>query len=215
MSNYNQNCVNEVLDMLIQTRKSVRNFTEDVPSKEIVEQIIEAGRLAPYAILAVAKQTDFRHFFVISKNSPAIDKINTLLKYLMKSQISKYENDAKENKTLQSYINSLNMQIEKGALGVGSAPYLIIVAERHGIPPIEQKSLSHVMQNMWLKTTALGLGLELISAIGRFSDNKEFCEIIGLPIGEYGFDACSIGFPATVVSRKGRDIPHRSIKWID
>ena len=133
----------------------------------------------------------------------------------MKSEISKHEKDAQDNKTLQSYIASLSMQVEKGSLGVGSAPYLIIVAERHGIPPIEQKSLSHIMQNMWLKTTALGLGLELVSVIGRLSDKKEFCDIIGLPSGEYGFDACAVGFPATVVRREGRDIPYKSIKWID
>lgn len=66
------------------------------------------------------------------------------------------------------------MQVEKGVLGIGTAPYLIIVAERRGIPPIEQKSLSHVMQNMWLKSTALGLGFELVSVIGRLSDNKDF-----------------------------------------
>lgn len=215
MSNFEENNVNEVLDMLIRTRRSVRNFTNEVPSKELVEQIVEAGRLAPYAILAVAKQTDFRHFVVISNNSPAIGKIKTILKDLMKSQISQHEKAAQNNKTLQSFITSLSMQVEKGALGVGNAPYLIIVAERHGIPPIEQKSLSHIMQNMWLKTTALGLGLELVSGIGRLSDNKEFCDIIGLPSGEYGFDACSVGFPATVVSREGRDVPCKSIKWID
>ena len=214
MSNLKENNVNEVLDMLIPTRRSVRNFTNEVPSKELVEQIVEAGRLAPYAILAVAKQTDFRHFVVISNNTPAIDKIKTILKDLMKSEISKHEKDAQDNKTLQSYITSLSMQVKKGALGVGSAPYLIIVAERHGIPPIEQKTLSHIMQNMWLKTTALGLGLELVSAIGRLSDNKEFCDIIGLPSGEYGFDSCTVGFPSTVVNRKGRDIPCQSIKWV-
>jgi nitroreductase len=213
--NIKESNVNEVLDMLIRTRRSVRNFTNEVPSKELVEQIVEAGRLAPYAILAVAKQNDFRHFIVISKNTPAIDKIKSILKDLMKSQISKHEKDAQDNKTLQSYITSLSMQVEKGALGVGSAPYLIIVAERHGIPPIEQKSLSHIMQNMWLKTTALGLGFGLVSAIGRLSDNKEFCDIIGLPIGEYGFDACTVGFQVTSVNREGRDIPYKSIKWID
>ncbi|MGH4137572.1 class I SAM-dependent methyltransferase [Clostridium sp.] len=58
----------------------------------------------------------------------------------MKSEISKHEKDAQGNKTLQSYITSLSMQVEKGSLGVGSVPYLIIVAERHGIPPIEQIS---------------------------------------------------------------------------
>ncbi len=214
MNNLDKNNVNEVLDMLLRTRRSIRSFTKEVPSKELIEEIIETGRLAPYAILAVAKQTDFRHFFVISNNSLQMDKIKTILVDVIKTQISVNEKKAKNNITLQSFITSLKMQVEKGVLGIGTAPYLIIVAERRGIPPIEQKSLSHVMQNMWLKSTALGLGFELVSVIGRLSDNKDFCDILGVPTGEYGFDACAIGFPTTSVTKEGRAIPHPSIKWI-
>lgn len=214
MNDLNKNNVNEVLDRLLITRRSVRSFTKEVPSKELVEEIIETGRLAPYAILAVAKQTDFRRFFVISNNSLQMDKIKTILNDVIKTEISTHEKEAEHNITLQSFITSLKMQVEKGILGVGTAPYLIIVGERHGIPAIEQKALSHVMQNMWLKSTALGLGFELVSVIGRLSDNKDFCDILGVPTGEFGFDACAIGFPATIVSREGRSVPELSIKWI-
>lgn len=214
MNNLDKNNVNEVLDMLLRTRRSIRSFTKEVPSKGLIEEIIETGRLAPYAILSVAKQTDFRHFFVISNNSLQMNKIKTILVDVIKTQISVNEKKAKNNITLQSFITSLKMQVEKGVLGIGTAPYLIIVAERRGIPPIEQKSLSHVMQNMWLKSTALGLGFELVSVIGRLSDNKDFCDILGVPTGEYGFDACAIGFPTISVTREGRAIPHPSIKWI-
>lgn len=215
MNNLDKNNANEVLDMLLRTRRSTRSFTKEVPSKELVEEIIEAGRLAPYAILAVAKQTDFRHFFVISNDSLQMDKIKTILGDVLKSEISTREKEVKDNITLQSFITSLKMQVEKGVLGVGTAPYLIIVAERHGTPPIEQKSLSHVMQNMWLKATALELGFELVSAIGRLNNNKDFCEILGVPTGEYGFDACTIGFSTTSVTREGRAVPYPSTKWIE
>lgn len=214
MNNLDKNNVNDVLDMLLRTRRSIRTFTKEVPSKEHIEEIIEAGRLAPYAILAVAKQTDFRHFFVVSNNSLQMDKIKNILADVIKSEISDHEEEAKDNITLQSFITSLKMQVEKGVLGVGTAPYLVIVAERHGIPAIEQKSLSHVMQNMWLKATALGLGFELVSVIGRLSDNKDFCDILGVPTKEYGFDACAIGFPTASVTREGRAVPYPSIKWV-
>lgn len=215
MNNLEKNNVNEVLDMLLRTRRSVRSFTKEVPSKQLVEDIIETGRLAPYAILAVAKQTDFRHFFVISNNSVQMDKIKNIIVDVIKTQISTHEKKAEINITLQSFISSLKMQAEKWVLGVGTAPYLIIVAERRGIPAIEQKSLSHVMQNMWLKSTALGLGFELVSVIGRLSDNKDFCDILGVQTGEYGFDACAIGFPTTSVTREGRAVPNPSTKWIE
>ncbi len=47
---------------------------------------------------------------------------------------------------------------DKGIPGVSTAPYFIIIAELRGIPPAEQESLAHVLENMWLKTTALNLG---------------------------------------------------------
>lgn len=214
MKNLDKNNVNEVLDMLLRTRRSVRSFTKEVPSKELIEEIIEAGRLAPYPILAVAKQTDFRHFFVISNNSLQMDKIKTILVDVIKAQISACEKEVENNSTLQSFITSLKMQVEKGVLGVGTAPYLIVVGERRGVPAIEQKALSHVMQNMWLKATALELGVELVSVIARLSNNKDFCDILGVPTGEYGFDACAIGFPTTPVTKEGRAVPYPSIKWI-
>ncbi|MGL4739478.1 MAG: nitroreductase family protein [Sarcina sp.] len=214
MNSLDKKNVNEVLDMLLRTRRSTRSFTEEIPSKEIIEEIIEAGRLAPYPILAVAKQKNFRHFFVVSNSSPQMEKFKTILEGVIKAQIATHEKAAQNNVTLQSFINSLTMQVNKGILGVGTSPYLIIVAERRGIPAIEQKSLSHVMQNMWLKATALGLGFELVSVIGRLSDNKEFCDILGVPKSEYGFDACAIGFATADVVKEGREAPYPSIKWI-
>lgn len=214
VNNLNKNNVNEVLDTLLRTRRSVRGFTKEVPSKESVEEVIEAGRLAPYAILAVAKQTDFRRFFVISNNSLPMDKIKAIINDVIKTQISICEKEVEKNISLKSFITSLKMQVEKGILGIGTSPYLIIVGERRGTPPIEQKALSHVMQNMWLKATALGLGFELVSVIGRLGDNKDFCDILGVPTGEFGFDACAIGFPTKIVNRESRAIPELSIKWI-
>ncbi len=214
MNNFDNNNTNEVLDMLLRTRRSVRSFTKEIPSKDLIEKVIESGRLAPYAILAVAKQTDFRHFFVVSNKSSEMNKIQTILGDVMKTTIAQNEKAAESNVTLQSFITSLKMQVEKGPLGVGTAPYLVIVAERQGTPAIEQKSLSHVMQNMWLKSTALGLGFELVSIFGRLNTNKEFCDILGVETGEYEFDACTIGFPKTTVTREGRAIPHPSVQWL-
>lgn len=214
MNNLDKNDVNAALDMLLKTRRSVRSFTKEVPSKEIVEEIIESGRLAPYAKLAVAEQKDFRQFFVISNNSLQMDKIKNILVDVIKTQISIHNKKVENNITTQSFINSLSIQAEKGAFGIGVAPYLIIVGERRGIPAIEQKVLSHVMQNMWLKATALGLGFQLVSAIGQLSDNKDFCDILGVQTGKYGFDACTIGFPKISVTNESRAIPYPSIKWL-
>jgi hypothetical protein len=51
------------------------------------------------------------------------------------------------------------------------------------------------MQNIWLSSTAAGLGFQLITATGMMSDNKQFCKLLGLPDGLYQLDGCVIGIP--------------------
>ena len=46
----------------IRKRKSTRNYTDEEVKQEQIEQVLEAGRLAPFAGLAQAEKTDFRHF---------------------------------------------------------------------------------------------------------------------------------------------------------
>jgi len=51
-------------------------------------------------------------------------------------------------------------------------PYYIVVAERSGIPPAEQQSLAHCLENMWLKATALGLGFQLVSVTAQMGRDR-------------------------------------------
>lgn len=76
-------------------------------------------------------------------------------------------------------------------------------SRKKGIPAVEKQSLAHVIENMWLKTTSLNLGLRLISAIEGLTESREFCELLGVKYGEYAFNACIIGYPENE-SEKGR-----------
>lgn len=62
----------------IQKRKSTRNYTEEEVKKEQIEEVLEAGRLAPYAGLAQAGREDFRQFFVIKRGSETDEKLMDL-----------------------------------------------------------------------------------------------------------------------------------------
>ena len=53
MSNEQSSEKNQILDEILLARRSIRAFSEDIPSKEDVEAIIFAGQLAPCASLAV------------------------------------------------------------------------------------------------------------------------------------------------------------------
>ena len=96
----------------------------------------------------------------------------------------------------QGFLKRLEMTAQQGPLGIGSAPYYIVVAEKRGIPDVQHKSLSHCMENMWLKATALGLGFHLVSITTQMEQDNEFCNLLNLPFGEYRLDGCAIGYPA-------------------
>jgi len=83
---------------------------------------------------------------------------------------------------------------EHEVTNIGKAPYYIVVAEQRGIPPVEHLSLAHCFQNMWLKAAALGLGLQLLSITQQLDTDKEFCDLIKIPIGEFVLDGCLLGY---------------------
>jgi hypothetical protein len=52
-----------------------------------------------------------------------------------------------------------------------------------------------LIQNLGLNPTALNLAFKLVSPMESMTDNREFCDLLGLPVGQYGFHACTIGYP--------------------
>ena len=83
------------------------------------------------------------------------------------------------------FLERLKLMGENGVPNLRKAPYYIVVAEQRGIPPVEHLSLSHCLQNMWLKAVALGLGMQLLSITQQLDTDKEFCNLIKIPIGEF------------------------------
>jgi len=85
--------------------------------------------------------------------------------------------------------------MDQGATSnIAVAQYFIIVAEERGILAEEQLSLAHCMENMWLKSTAIGLGFQLLSITVQMADDRAFCGLIDIPFGRYALDGCLIGY---------------------
>lgn len=203
---------NEILDRIIRSRHSVRQFKDEIPSREMITQVIEAGRLSPYAGLPNKGTTDFRRFFVISKNSGMIGQLKELTIEAVQEKLLSHEGN--ENPKMQRMMNGMRMVVANGP-SIGSAPWLIIIAERRGFPARENEALAFCLANMWLKATALGLGLQLVSAISDLKDSPELSEMLGLETGEFTFDACSIGYPVSSISDVVRDEPHLAVTWFE
>jgi nitroreductase len=206
------------IEEVIKTRRSIRNFTGDIPPRELVNKIIESGILAPYGGATGMPLHEIRKIFVISTIS---DKMNIIRDLLLKQiNINSFKINLiisifplLRNK-MKPFANRLKTLSRNGIPSLNEAPFYIIVAEKRGFPPIEKQSIAHAMQNMWLTATSLGLGFQLISATGIISKNKTFLKLLGLKKDEYAVDGCLIGYAKNYPPEKNILLDNH-VTWID
>jgi nitroreductase len=200
------------LDTIIRARHSVRAFGPNPPNQETIEAIIQAGLLAPFAALAVAGKPDFRKVFVIRKSSSVMEATANIFKI----RIAKQADELEKKLGPVPFVENLKQIGQQGIPNVGSAPYFVIVGERKGIPPVAAQSLCYCLQNMWLKATSLGIGLQLISATTQMDSDPDFCKLLGIPDGEYALDGCVLGYPADKYQPPFIEYPtmQKSVSWL-
>jgi nitroreductase len=200
------------LDVIVRARRSVRAFSSTPPSQEAVEAIIQAGLLAPFGAFAVAGKPDWRKIFVVRNSSAAMEAAARILK----SRIAKQADELEKKVGSVPFVQNLKRIGQQGVPGVGSAPYFIVVGERKGMPPVAAQSLSYCLQNMWLKATSLGIGLQLISATMQMDSDPEFCRLLNIPVGEYALDGCALGYPADKYRPAPVEYPTlaESVSWL-
>jgi nitroreductase len=202
---------NKVLDEIIASRRTIREFTEGVPPKESIDAILEAGLQAPFAAIAVIGERKFRRFFVINDE----DMMKRFLDILQKRTKVVYDNLSgitNVRPETESFLKILKDIVTSG-LDMKS-PYFVIVAEKEGFPPVAQLSLAHCLENMWLKATALGLGFRLLSLISELSKDPEFCEFVGVKPGDYAMNGCAIGYIKTVPPKVERPLLNEITTWM-
>ncbi|MCE5214450.1 MAG: nitroreductase family protein [Methanobacterium sp.] len=216
-----ENDINErnlIFDDIVRTRRSIRVFKDDKPPKKYIEDIIEAGMLAPYAAAAVGDSKDFRHFYVFEKGTESIETLALLMEKKAAEGVKHFEGLIKEKPFIKSkfepFLNRLRMISEKGVPGVTTAPFFIIVAELRGVPPAEQESLAHVLENMWLKATALNLGFQLISLTSQMADDEQLMKLLELPVRKYALNGCAIGYPKVNPNPTPRPDIQKTTKWM-
>ena len=209
---------NATFNEIIRNRRSIRFFRDEIPSKELIDEIIEAGLFAPYAAQAVGEEEYFRKFIIIPKNSPKMKEIGEITKNKLKIMSKGLKEQMNTNHYIKekgsSFLKRLELFADKGILGIGTAPYYVVVAEIKGFPPVEQQSIAHCLQNMWLKATALNLGFHLVSATAQMAEDEDFCKVLGIKCGEYELNGCAIGYPEEFPSEASRPATQAAIRWI-
>ncbi|GHV52692.1 nitroreductase [Deltaproteobacteria bacterium] len=206
------------LDKIITGRQTTRVWGDGAPPKEMVEAIIEAGRQAPFSGMAVGGMDDFRHFFVLPRGGKTSLALREMVVARMRELVAELTPQLSHNPRLKIALGKWNMQLEKGPRGVGNAPWMVVIAERKGYPASEHQSLSHCIQNMWLKATSLNLAFQLVSHLRNLGDSHPGLNAaLGFISGEYAFSACSIGYPGPNYKERAtpRSIPRLSVTWPD
>jgi len=209
---------NKFIDLLIESRRSIRKFRPEAPARELIEQILQAGLLAPYAAAAVSRE-DFRRFTVIPRESVATAQVAEILRRKAESWSKQIEAQMQTDEFVGHhagpFLGRLKQMAQFGMPNIGKAPYFIVVAEQHGIPAQEHLSLAHCLQNMWLKAAALGLGMQLLSITQNLEADKEFCDLIKIPMGEFALDGCLVGYPDMKPPIPKRPSLNQITKWIE
>ena len=158
-----------------------------MPARDALEQILAAGLAAPYAAAMAPDQRLDRRFFVLPLGSAALKAAAAAIQAHAAKALAAPETPPPLRARLEP--------VARGRiLGVGTAPYYVVVAERQGMAA--SQSLAHALENMWLMATALGLGMHLVSVTTTMGDDAAFCGILGLPVGEYALNGCAIGLAA-------------------
>ena len=216
--NNDKDC-NEIFDEIIKSRRSTRFFKDEFPSKENIEDILNAGMLAPYAAQAVGDYEDFSCFFVFKNGGKSMEIAGDLMHKKAEEGLNHFKEMVTEKPFLkgkvQPFMEKLQMIVDNGVLGVGTAPYFVIVAELRGVPPVEQESIAHCLENMWLKSTELDLGFGLVSLTSQMAEDEEFLKLLDIPKGKYGINGCAIGYPAEQFPTTPRPDTKKSTKWLN
>jgi nitroreductase len=210
--------INMALDAVLERRRSIRRFKDEVPPREYVEQVIKAGVFAPYAGMVGKPLAEMRRFTVLTKNTGAMSSVQALMMAQMKKNAKKLKLLSRVVPFLRNnagpFVKVLENASVDGLPAFKTAPYLIVVGERKGFPPVEKQSLAYVLENMWLKAAALGLGFQVVSAFQSMGENKEFLELAGIPYGEFEVDGCALGFPDQEPSERSMVEPAQITKWL-
>ena len=202
--------MNEMIEN-IKTRRSIRNYTDEPVSKEIIEEIIHAGRFAPSA----ENRQPWR--FIVITNKDFIKELSERVKEEIKNMlkwhfIKKFSiKELKEEGVLKMLFG---ISLSKKDLIFFDAPVVIFIVTKDEI--FNDESCACAAENMMLAAHSMGLGSCWIGFASILGMRKKLLEKIGVPEGYHIASTLIIGHP----ERKPKKVSLRKlqadvINWID
>ncbi|HJV77370.1 MAG TPA: nitroreductase family protein [Paludibacter sp.] len=199
----NKEILVDSLEDVIRSRKSIRTYSKEFPNEEVVKKIVQSAIYAPYSRATGLPYQEIRRIFILSQNTEKIE----IARELLLSEMRKISVKVNRllfffpflRKRMGPFANKIAIQSKTGIPSLNDAAYYVIIAEKKGFPLMAKQSIAYAMENIWLSTTDAGLGFQLITETGILSDNKQFCDLLGLPKG-YQLDGCVIGIPKSTTA---------------
>ena len=142
----------------IMTRRSTRRMKTKLPPREMIEQVIEAGRAAPSG-----SNSQTTHFIVITKPSTLQE-----LAELVQSEFAKMEI---KPDTYISLRNSINASKTGGYVFHYNAPVLIVTANKKGYGNAVADSAC-ALENMMIAANALDMGACWINQLHWLTEHE-------------------------------------------
>ncbi|MBQ7057954.1 MAG: nitroreductase [Firmicutes bacterium] len=177
----------------IRTRRSTRRMDGAMPPKELIEQVIEAGRMAPSG-----GNNQSTHMIVIT-NKEVLGELARLAEKAFAAMEAGPD-------TYKSLRNSINASKKGGYVFYYGAPVLIVTANRKGYGNAMADSAC-ALQNMMIAANALDLGSCWINQLHWLDDDpgiREYLKTYGLSDEEtitgglilgYGIDGAPVRTP--------------------
>jgi nitroreductase len=208
-----------IFDALIRSRRSCRSFRKDALDEASIRSILEAGWLAPHAGATGVALADKRRFFVIRRDSAAHTRLHALALARVKSNRGRLIVAGRFvpgfAKKTANFLKRLDALAKGGIKTLQEASVWIVVAERKGFPPAETKSIAHVLQNMWLKATELGIGFMLLSMTAMLSADVAVMAELGLARDKWELDGCLMGLPVNPSTPSDEHLPENAVTWLN
>lgn len=206
------------LEQIIKERKSTRKFSKEMLPEDLIKKIIEAGVYAPYGGATGIPLREIRKFFVLKQGTEPFDRVRNIILGQIKGNAKKINRLLMFlpflKKKMGAFANRLNALSKNGIAALDDAPYLIIIAEKKGFPPVEKESMAHAFENMWLTATDLGLGFQLISAFSTVEENEKLLELLRLKEDKYAIGGCAVGYPENPSVRNKSHETEHFITWL-
>ena len=178
----------------IKTRRSTRQFKNELPTQEQIDMIVEAGRLAPSGC-----NVQQNHFLVI-RNAEVLSKLRELVKQAFAEMTI-------DDTASVSIKNSVAASRRGDYIYDYNTPMLIVVANDPNNPN-HIADVACAIENMMLTANSLDLGSCWINQLRWQNENPailSYLQSLGMADNERVFGSVAIGYPNTADGLPNRE----------